>query len=71
MENDPGFDVFVSYAHVDAPWVLPLADALRAEDVRVWLDDAAHADAGIPDFSSIQRSIETGLGRSRGLLACY
>jgi tetratricopeptide (TPR) repeat protein len=71
MHSDSSFDVFVSYAHVDGPLVRPLVEALRRTGLRVWFDDADHADGGIPLFSSIQRSIEAGLSLSRALVAFY
>jgi len=60
------FDVFISYRHSDAAAVGALVAALREAGLAVWQDES-----GIEDFTSIQRSIETGLAQSRVLLAWY
>ena len=61
-----GFDVFVSYAHVDRERVVVLRDALTRTGLRVWLDDGE-----IDTFASISRAIEHGLEHSRVLVAFY
>jgi EAL domain-containing protein (putative c-di-GMP-specific phosphodiesterase class I) len=38
------FDVFISHSARDKPRVLPIAERLRAEGLRVWLDDWEIAD---------------------------
>ena len=60
------FDVFVSYAHADAAWVAPLAEALERERLRVWRDRER-----LEDFHSITRGIRDGLQNSKALLACF
>jgi tetratricopeptide (TPR) repeat protein len=60
------YDVFCSYAHVDADAVERLVEALEGYGLSVYFDRAA-----IVDFESITRSIERGLARSRTLLAYY
>jgi hypothetical protein len=60
------FDVFCSYAHVDAEAVGRLVDALRACGLAVYLDRAE-----IVDFEGITGSIERGLAHSKALLAYY
>jgi tetratricopeptide (TPR) repeat protein len=59
-------DVFISYRHHDAEAVRELALSLRQQKLDVWLDENR-----IEDFASIQRSIDTGLARSKVLLAWY
>jgi hypothetical protein len=60
------FDVFVSYAHSDRERVLVLRDALVVQRVAVWLDERE-----IETFESIGRGIESGLARSKALVAFY
>ncbi len=60
------FDVFISYKRSDAEAVRILADALRARRLEVWLDEKR-----VDDFTSIQRSLEEGLGQSKALVAWY
>ncbi len=62
----PAYDLFVSYAHHDADWVHPLADALTDHGLRVWID--RHR---LDDFASITRGIRHGLASAKALLACY
>lgn len=52
--NEP--KVFISYSHDDAEWVHRFAEALREQDVQVWLDDWE-----IRLGDSIAAAIEAGL----------
>ncbi len=55
------WDAFLSYAHEDkADFVLPLANLLRKEGMKIWFDEFE-----IEPGDSITRSIETGLAKSR------
>lgn len=60
------FDIFLSYAHVDAEAVDRLVAALETHGLAVYLDREENID-----FSSISGSIERGLARSKALLAYY
>ena len=60
------YDVFMSYAHVDAARATPIVEALRVRGLRVWFDETE-----ISDFESITRSISEGLARSMALVAFY
>lgn len=71
MKDDSEFDLFASYAHADSPVMREIVGALRAEGLKVWFDESMQASAGIPAFADIQRSIESGLRRSRVLVALY
>jgi hypothetical protein len=46
-------DVFLSYAHADAPGAGSIVEALTAQGLSVWFDDQE-----VADFESITRSIE-------------
>jgi small GTP-binding protein len=65
MPQEFEFDVFVSYSRKDQAVVLDLAQRLRSEGVRVWLD---LWEIQIGD--SIPAKIEYGLMNSRLLLLC-
>lgn len=55
------WDAFVSHASEDKePFVRPLADALRARDLRIWYDDFT-----LTVGDSLRRSIDRGLAHSR------
>jgi len=60
------WDVFVSYSRTDAGTAVVVADALRGQGLRVFLDDLA-----VDDFASITGSIADALARSKVLLALY
>ncbi|MBZ6283030.1 TIR domain-containing protein [Streptomyces olivaceus] len=62
----PGWDVFVSYSRSDAGRVGALVSALRARDLRVFVDDTA-----VDDFASITATVTEALAHSRILLALY
>ncbi|UEM23985.1 toll/interleukin-1 receptor domain-containing protein [Skermanella mucosa] len=60
------YDIFFSYAHADGKAALPVIEALRARNLRVF-----HDDREITDGQSIVRRIVEGLGRARMLVAWY
>ncbi|UEM04932.1 toll/interleukin-1 receptor domain-containing protein [Skermanella rosea] len=60
------YDIFFSYAHADGKAALPVIEALRARNLRVF-----HDDREITDGESIVRRIVEGLGRARMLVAWY
>jgi small GTP-binding protein len=59
------FDVVLSHSSKDKPVVRPVAERLRADGLRVWLDDWE-----IRPGDSIPAKIEEGLERSRVLVLC-
>ena len=65
MSNQFFFDVFLSYSSKDKAVVRPLAERLRADGLRVWLDDWE-----IRPGDSIPAKIENGLEHSRVLVLC-
>ena len=65
MQQEFEFDVFVSYSRKDEAVVLELAQRLRSDGVRVWLDQWE-----IQFGDSIPSRIEYGLEHSRLLLLC-
>ncbi|MDS1272239.1 toll/interleukin-1 receptor domain-containing protein [Lipingzhangella sp. LS1_29] len=65
-DEEPAWDVFVSYARRDIARVRPLVAALRAVGLSVFTDDTA-----IGDFAAISHTIRTELARSRLLLVYY
>lgn len=58
-------DVFLSHSSKDKAVVRPLAERLRADGVRVWLDEWE-----LKPGDSIPAKIEEGLERSRVLALC-
>ncbi len=65
MVDDFKYDVFLSHSAKDKVVVRPLAERLRANGLRVWLDDwEIHPGDSIPE------KIEEGLEHSRVLLLC-
>jgi tetratricopeptide (TPR) repeat protein len=63
---EPTYDVFVSYPWADRDAVPSLAQALREQGLRVFVDDPE-----IEDFTRITTTITTSLAASRVLLAYY
>lgn len=63
---DARWDVFLSYARSDQAQVKPIVDALRAQRLRVFVDEAA-----VDDFDSISQVISRELASSLVLLAYY
>lgn len=59
------YDVFLSYSSKDAETVHPLADRLRDDGVRVWLDNWS-----IQPGDSIPMKIQEGMEKSRTLVMC-
>ncbi len=56
--------VFISYSHDDAEWVRKFAEALRQENVNVWLDEWQ-----ITAGESLREAIEAGLRSSDAIVA--
>ena len=65
MADDFTYDVFLSYSSKDKKIVRPLAERLRADGLRVWLDDWE-----IRPGDSIPAKVEEGLEHSRVLVLC-
>jgi TIR domain-containing protein len=65
MADDFSYDVFLSHSSKDKPVVRSLAERLRADGLRVWLDDWE-----IRPGDSIPAKIEEGLEHSRVLVLC-
>ena len=65
MADDFQYDVFISHSSKDKPTVRALAERLRADNLRVWLDDWE-----LKPGDSIPAKIEEGLEHSRILLLC-
>src|SRR6185436_17334811 len=65
MAADFTYDVFLSHSSKDKAVVRPLAERLRADGLRVWLDDWE-----IRPGDSIPAKIEEGLEYSRVLVLC-
>src|SRR5438876_12131160 len=65
MPNDFTHDVFLSHSAKDKAVVRAVAERLRADGLRVWLDDWE-----IRPGDSIPAKIEEGLERSRVLVLC-
>lgn len=63
MSNEPRYDVFLSYASHDRPWVSELVSALRASGVRAWFDEAE-----IQPGDRWQEQMEQALRESRMLI---
>src|SRR6266571_1488195 len=54
------WDLFISYASEDKPFVTELARALKDEDLKVWFDES---ELHVGD--NLRQKIEQGLNRSR------
>jgi hypothetical protein len=65
MPDDFDYDVFLSHSAKDKALVRPVAERLRADGMRVWLDDWE-----IRLGDSIPAKIEEGLEHSRVLVLC-
>src|SRR6185295_16996257 len=65
MADDFSYDVFLSHSAKDKAVVRPLAERLRADGLRVWLDDWE-----IRPGDSIPAKLEEGLEGSRTLVLC-
>src|SRR4051812_24694825 len=65
MADNFAYDVFLSHSSRDKPVVRAVAERLRADGLRVWLDDWE-----IRPGDSIPSKIEDGLERSRVLVLC-
>ena len=63
--QDFPYDVFLSHSAKDMPVVLPLAERLRADGLKVWFDEWE-----IKPGDSIPAKIEEGLEHSRVLVLC-
>ena len=63
--TDFAFDVFLSHSSQDKPTVRAVAERLRDDGVRVWLDDWE-----IKAGDSIPAKIEEGLEHSHVLVLC-
>ncbi|MGH6690032.1 MAG: toll/interleukin-1 receptor domain-containing protein, partial [Gammaproteobacteria bacterium] len=60
--NEP--QVFISYSHDDVEWVRRFAEALRQQNVNVWLDEW-QINAGEP----LREAIEAGLRSSDAIVS--
>jgi len=56
--------VFISYSHDDTEWVRAFADALRRQQVEVWLDQWE-----IKPGESLRDALEAGLRQSDAIIA--
>ncbi|HSS76033.1 MAG TPA: toll/interleukin-1 receptor domain-containing protein, partial [Thermoanaerobaculia bacterium] len=65
MPDDFKYDVFLSHSAKDKAVVRPIAERLRTDGLRVWLDDWE-----ILPGDSIPAKIEEGLEHSRVLVLC-
>src|SRR5215212_3466657 len=65
MEEDFRYDVFLSHSSHDKPVVRAVAERLRSDGLRVWLDDWE-----LRPGDSIPSKIEDGLKHSRVLVLC-
>jgi hypothetical protein len=65
MPEDFKYDVFLSHSSKDKPVVRPIADRLKKDGLKVWLDDWE-----IHPGDSIPAKIEEGLEHSRVLVLC-
>jgi hypothetical protein len=65
MGSDFKYDVFLSYSSKDKEIVHALAERLKKDGLRVWLDDWA-----IHPGDSIPLKIQQGIEQSRTLLMC-
>ena len=65
MADDFAYDVFLSHSSKDKAIVCAVAERLRADGLRVWLDDWE-----IRPGDSIPAKIEHGLEHSRVLVLC-
>ncbi len=65
MADDFTYDVFLSHSSADDPTVLELAERLRKDGIKVWLDKWE-----LKPGDSIPAKIEEGLERSRVLALC-
>jgi hypothetical protein len=63
---EPNYDVFISYSWADRAAVEPLAQALRDQGLRMFVDDPE-----IEDFTRITATITDSLAASQVLLAYY
>src|ERR1044071_9367573 len=64
-DDDFNYDVFLCHSSKDKAVVRPLAERLRADGLRVWLDDWE-----LKPGDNIPFKIEEGLEHSRILLLC-
>ena len=60
------YDIFFSYSHEDKDEVMPICNALRDAELKVWIDETK-----VKRGESITVSIVEGLARSKVLLAYY
>src|SRR4051812_8327381 len=65
MEEDFKYDVFLSHSSHDKPVVRAVAERLRSDGLRVWLDDWE-----LKPGDSTPSKIEDGLKPSRVLVLC-
>jgi hypothetical protein len=65
MADQFTYDVFLSHSSKDKEIVRPLAERLRADGLRVWLDEWI-----LKPGDSIPAKIEEGLEQSRVLVLC-
>ena len=65
VDADFAYDVFLSHSSKDKAVVRPLAERLRKDGVKVWLDEWE-----IRVGDSVPAKIEEGLERSRVLVLC-
>lgn len=65
MADEFRYDVFLSHSAKDKSLVRPLAERLRSDGVRVWLDDWM-----LKPGANIPHEIEEGLEQSRVLVLC-
>jgi len=65
MNEQLQLDVFLSHSSRDKTVVRPLAERLRKDEVKVWLDEWV-----LKPGDSIPANIEAGLERSRVLVLC-
>src|SRR5260370_6739593 len=65
MEDAFSFDVFLSHSSKDKAVVRPIAERLRKDGLRVWLDEWE-----LKPGDSVPKKIDDGLEQSRVLVLC-
>ena len=66
MSGKEEYDIFFSHSSLDHPQVKPILKFLQSKGLKVWFDDKE-----ILDYEEITKSIESGLAKSKVLLAYY